>query len=296
MVESIDNNRIKFEELDIEKDAEKIRLLTPIPDIPLHNAGAYKGVPVDVNSRENQENLVNLKDFGIRTVPYYLEQAQFNPTYKRNILEAPSIIYAREGVARKMQLINKLLDRLSLELICYDAHRSPKTQLQLFNCFIKIANEKDLYGKEAREFALQYCSDPAGFDRNNPNTWTIHATGGAVDVYLFDKRSRKVIDLGEKHFDNPTEPTHTRFYENINDRNMLRPKYDGFLKARRVLYNAMTSGNDTFINFGYEVFHYSYKDPYYALIKGEHAKYGYKDEPKEKAYTQMLANFLSQTR
>lgn len=292
MIENIDKNRIRFEFLGVEKEAAKMGLLTPIGDVPMKNAASTIGVQVDLFSVENQEPLVPLDDYGIRYIPYYKKFAQFNPTYNNNIVSASETIYVREGIAKKMWLINKKLSVLDIELICYEGYRSPKAQKNIFKVFMKTAMEKGISEKKAKEFARQYYSDPNTFDRDNPDTWTIHSTGGAVDVYLFDSKTKKIIDLGEKHFDNPIKATHTRYFEALLEDRKLKPSQIGFLNSRRILYNAMTNGKDGFVNFGYEIYHYSYKDPYYALIKDEDAKYGYKEAPADSELTNMLALFL----
>ncbi|MDR1025980.1 MAG: hypothetical protein LBL47_01145 [Lactobacillus sp.] len=298
MVESVDANRIKFEELNIEDKAKELGLLAPIKDVLVRSSSAYKGMPVDVSSSKNQENLVDMREFGIKTIPYYLEQAQYNPTYGKNIPGAPDVIYAREGVCEALQNVNNDLEPLGLEIVCYDAHRSPATQMKLYKSFLGIAFEKGLKGKEAQDFALSYCSNPEGFDKNDPNTWTIHSTGAAVDVYLMDRNTQKVIDLGEEYFDNPDDVTHTEHFENLQKENKLAPEQHGYLKARRILYNAMN--NNGFKNFGYETFHYGMDDPWAALYEKTmknnqtaKASYGYKESPKDNQLSNIMGALIS---
>ena len=83
----IDKNKISFESLDIEENARELGLLDPLAGVPTQNAGAYKGVEADTECEEYKEPLVDVKLFGVKSVPYYREQAgnPENKTYKGNI-------------------------------------------------------------------------------------------------------------------------------------------------------------------------------------------------------------------
>lgn len=289
---SIDKNRInlsKFSQNRLEK-ARELSLLKPITSVPHQTAGEYKGVKVDTDSKENKESLVDVKDYGILSVPYYLEQAVDNPLYNEAIIGAPDVNYAREGVCEKIKKANEMLDEIDLAIVVVDAHRSPTTQGALFNAFLNKAHEMGYVGEEAQNFALDYCSSSEGFDEKNSRTWTIHSTGGAVDVYLLDKQSGKIVDMGEGCFDNPDDVTHTRYYEQKKEEGKITPEEEGFAGARRILFNTMNEAG--FVNYGHECFHYSYNDLYYALVKGESAKYGYKKSPKQVELEKVLYSVM----
>ena len=301
----IDKNKISFESLDIEENARELGLLDPLTGVPTQNAGAYKGVEADTECEEYKEPLVDVKSFGVKSVPYYREQAgnPENKTYKGNIKGAPDVNYVRKGTAERLFEANEMLDNLGLELVVIDGHRSPTTQNILFAAFKemyfeKIGISKDkitsenkgvmeakraYYDAAAKNFALDYCSSAENFDANDPKTWTIHSTGGAVDVCMVDKKSGRVVDMGEGYFDNPDAVTHTSHYENKQEK---MSKELGYMNARRVLYNVMTKVG--FVNYGFECFHYSYKDQYYGCVKGEKARYGYVPSPKDRKLTNIL--------
>lgn len=304
---NIDFDRINFNDLGINEIATDMGLLDPLVDIPSKNTKDYKGISVNVSGKANKEELKDVAEYGIKSVPYYRTQAQTNPTYKKNIKGAPNVNFAREGTINKLQEVNEKLGKIGLELIVLDAHRSPVTQNILFAAFKEqffekigcarssqngtnteiIAKKREFYDKQATEFAVEFCSNAEGFSPSDSRTWTIHSTGGAVDVYLLDKKSGKVVDMGEEYFDNPKPITNTGYYEKMKDEELL-PNQKGFRDARRVLYNAMTSSG--FVNYGYECFHYSYKDPYWACVKGVNAEYGYRKSPREERVASIVAS------
>ena len=303
MVVQVDFDRINFRELEIEDKALKLGLLKPIEDFPIYNAATYKNIPIEVDGSANKEELVDVAEAGIVSVPYYKTQAKNNPTYKTNVVGAPDVNYAREGTIGALLKANEVLSSLGLELVVLDVHRSPTTQHKLFKAFeeqffqrhncalsqitektkVQIENKRKHLAEAAKAFALDYCSSADGFDSNNPKTWPMHSTGGAADVVLLDKKTGKVVDLGEEYFDNPNEITHTRYYEKKSN---LSEKEKGFLYARRILYNTMTQAG--FVNYGYECFHYSFQDQYWALVKGRNALYGYAPSPKDKTLSNIL--------
>ena len=108
----IDSDRVSFESLGVTEKALELGLLKPLENVPTKNAGDYKGVEVDVDCKENQEALVDVCDYGIKSVAYYREQAEGNPTYGKNIKGAPDVNFVREGVAKKLSKINEILDQL----------------------------------------------------------------------------------------------------------------------------------------------------------------------------------------
>ena len=109
---TIDSNRIAFHDLNIEEKARELGLLEPLKGVSSFNAGMYKSVPVDVNSPENKEELLDVADFGIRSIPYYLTQAHNNPTYNKDIPGAPNINFARKGTIEAMEKANTLFQQL----------------------------------------------------------------------------------------------------------------------------------------------------------------------------------------
>lgn len=265
-------------------------------DVPLYSTTELKNVTVDPTSPRNSEPLVNVNDYNIKSCPYYKEEAINNPTYNSNISGAPDIIYAREGVCKQLQKINKLLSTLGLELVINDAHRSPATQKKLFMHFLRIAYQKGLKGEEAIKNASQYCSNPEGFDTQNPQTWTMHSTGAAVDVYLVDKKTDKIVDMGEGYYDNPDPVTHTLHYEELAKKRKLSDEEKDALMARRLLFNVMKAMG--FDNYGFEIFHYEYKCLIHAKVQSEKgipavAEYGYLPSPADVQKGMIISSLLA---
>ena len=138
----IDKDRVSFETLGVEDVAQKMGLLKPLENVPTQNAAAYKGVEVDTMCAENKESLVDVREFGIKSVSYYRDQASGNPTYGKNINGAPDVNFVRTGTANCLIKANELLDNLGLELVVLDGHRSPTTQNILFGAFKEKYFEK----------------------------------------------------------------------------------------------------------------------------------------------------------
>lgn len=309
---NIDSNRVYFEDLGIKEKAEKLGLLAPLEDIPVQNAGAYKNTELEADCQNNNEELVDVAAYGVKSVPYYCTQAFGNPTYGKNIPGAPDVNYIRTGVGERLQKANAVLAQLGLELVVVDGHRSPVTQNILFAAFKEkffekhncaqsqetvqnkevIAEKRRFYDTAAKEFALDFCSSAENFNENDPKTWSIHSTGGAVDIYMIDKKSGRVVDMGEDYFDKPAPETCMGYYEHKEQ--ALSPREEGFRNARRVLYNTMTSLD--FVNFGNECFHFSFQDQYWGCVKGVRARYGYKQSPKDKKLSYIMESLLNSSR
>ena len=145
---SIDNNREQLKNVEAyTRILNMSHLITPIneDDVPMYSTTELKSVEVDTSSPQNSEKLVDMSLYGIKTLAYYKEEAHNNPTYNSDISGAPDIIYAREGVCEKLKNVNEDLSPLGLEIIVYDAHRSPATQKRLYMHFVK--NEYGLFPK-----------------------------------------------------------------------------------------------------------------------------------------------------
>lgn len=264
-------------------------------DVPMYSTTELKSVIVDPSSERNKEKLVDVTAYGIKSVAYYKYCAANNPTYNSNIDGAPDIIYAREGVCQQLNKANNILSPLGLELVVFDAHRSPATQKKLYMYFLGIAYQKGYKGDDAENYAAQYCSNPKGFDKNNPKTWTMHSTGAALDVYLMDKKTGRIVDMGEGYFDNPAPVTNTLYYEDMAETKTLTPEQQDALLARRILFNTMAAvGLD---NYGSECYHFEYKGLINAkvqTVKGvqTNAEYGYIPSPLDEGKIKIISSLL----
>lgn len=297
---NIDTNRITLSQCKVFSSSAQTdtHLLSPInsDDVPMYSTTELKSVTVDPSSARNKEKLVDVKKYGIKSLAYYKYEAANNSTYNSNIDGAPDIIYAREGVCKQLLKVNETLSPLGLEIVVYDAHRSPATQKKLYMHFLKTAYNKGYTGTEAEDYAAQYCSNPKGFDKNNPKTWTMHSTGAAVDVYLMDKQTGKIVDMGEGYFDNPDPVTNTLHYEELARSTTLTTQQQDALRARRILFNAMRSAG--FDNYGSELFHYEYKGLINAKVQSAKgipttAEYGYLPSPADIQKANIISGLLA---
>lgn len=275
----IDRNRINFNDLGIEPTKETAWLFEPLKNISTKTAADYKNVPVDVNSPENAEPLIDVRKFGIKSVPYYATEAINCPTYQKHIWNAPHINYVRQGIGERLVKVNEILDALGLELVVVDAHRSPRTQNILFKAFVKKAYEEGFTGKDAINWALKFCSRADKFDPQDSKTWSLHSSGATVDCYLLDKKTQRVVDMGEQHFDRAAKETRMDYYEKLAERQPLTREQQGFLAARRIFTNVMTHIGGAI--YGDECWHVSLFDQYWGLLNHKPALYGYKQSPRD---------------
>lgn len=275
----IDRNRINLCELEITPTTKTAWLFEPLKNISTKTTADYKDVPVDLTSPENAEPLVDVRKFGIKSVPYYATQAITCPTYQTNIWGASRINYVRQGVGKKLAKVNKILAALGLEVVVVDAHRSPRTQNFLFKAFVKKAEEEGFKGEDAIKWALTFCSRADKFDPQDSKTWALHSSGATVDCYLLDKKTQRVIDMGEQHFDRAAKETRMDYYEKLAEKKKLTKKQQGFLIARRIFTNVMTSINGAI--YGDECWHVSLFDQYWGLLNNKPALYGYKQSPDD---------------
>ena len=210
-----------------------------------------------LNKPLSQEGFVNLSEHGIAGENYYTLDGN-NPPYNTRIDNQKTGLHVRESVANKLKAVNQQLKNTGLELFVHDGWRSMQTQHQLFAHFEKAYAQANPGSQpaEQREHALKYASDPC-VDQSKPQSCPLHATGGAVDVWLRDRTTKKLVDMGT-HFDDASERSHTDSLEPRTDAQAL--SHAG--NYRRILYHAMTDAG--FRNYPMEFWHYDFGNRMYA--------------------------------
>ncbi len=168
----------------------------------------------------------------------------------------------RKEVLDMLIKVKQLLPE-GITLKIWDAYRPLSLQKELFYKYkdkiIKNFNLEELNEFERNDIIKNYVSLPNEDDCYPP----LHATGGALDVTLFDINRGKDLDMGVI-FDEFSERTNSNYYE-IND--ISKSIRDN----RRMLYNAMT--NAGFTNLPSEIWHYDYGNRAWAFYNNKPSIY-----------------------
>lgn len=219
----------------------------------------YEGIPkwhqidtTHVVVNENGEALLNIKDSNSRIVciPQY---------YINGIPGATKDCFIRTTVyARLLMALDLLPDGFGFKV--FDAWRPYAVQKYLFEKQVeKLEQTENIDFDIAKEKAMRFVSYPSV----NPMKPFVHATGGAIDLTIIDKKGKE-LNMGTS-FDDFSPLAATDYYESsLNDEEK---------NNRRLLYNIMTKAG--FSNYPSEWWHYDYGDAFWASEKkNECAIYG----------------------
>ncbi len=253
------------------------------PAIPLidnaQSALNYHHIPIDSNSKEAHEPLVDASAFGIASSSYYARGDGLNAPYFRKFDSALSRVFVREGVARKLAEANKILKPKGIEILLLDGFRPIELQQELWNYFMQQAQKalKNPTEDACVQFAGRFCSDPRPFKKDDWRTWPTHTTGGAVDVTLREIATGKQLNMGGT-FDDASEVSYTDYYERHAGGGDAA-SFEEARRHRRLLYGAMTAVG--FANYPYEWWHYDYQTQMWVMNthKHQHAIYGRAELP-----------------
>jgi D-alanyl-D-alanine dipeptidase len=163
---------------------------------------------------------------------------------------------ARQNVCRSLMLALEALPA-ELGLVLIESYRDYNSQKQLFitECerLAGLTGYRGMAPDRIKELASHFVSDP--------DLYSPHLTGGALDVALFDPATRDYLDTGSKFVNDATALTN---YPNLSD----------IQKQNRLLLSqAMQAGG--FVNYPFEWWHFSLDEKYYAFTKGlPYAQYG----------------------
>jgi D-alanyl-D-alanine dipeptidase len=208
----------------------------------------------------SQEPLVEIHTLGLAGENYYAREDGHNAPYDTRIPGSIKGLYLRKSDAVRLVHANQLLKPFGVELYVMDGLRPVETQRGIFHVMMRIYADAHPGSTtaEQRSYALQYASDPEG-NVTDPNTVPLHATGGAVDVWLRDSHTGALLDLGTD-FDDTTKRSETDALELDLQAGKIGPN-DPALRNRRLLYWAMTQSG--FENYPNEAWHYDYGDRMY---------------------------------
>lgn len=221
-----------------------------ISSIPTSTQHSWKNIE-NISIIESNESLL--------TIPNTENLKQFPIYFDHNIPHAINVCVARHSVTQRLQQAANLLPD-HLGILVLDAWRSRAVQKAIQE---EVGNTiKIKYPHLSVSEQQQLLSDfvaPARADFISP-----HLTGGSVDITLFERETGEWLDMGAD-FDEPTERSHTHFYED-------QPEHPA-CQNRRLLYSVMS--NVGFTNLPTEWWHFDYGNPLWAYYNQQnHAVYG----------------------
>ncbi|MBP6594007.1 MAG: D-alanyl-D-alanine carboxypeptidase family protein [Candidatus Obscuribacter sp.] len=211
----------------------------------------YHQIPIDLDSKGNQEPLVKVSDYGIKSRSAYAHKLA---PYHHSFTKALPVPLLRETVATKLAQVNSQIKSYGVELLVLDGFRPIELQQELWDHFIEIARQimPDAKDQELVAYVGQYWSDPRHFKEDDYRTWPTHNTGGAVDLTLQDVDTGQDLFMGSV-FDDVDSVSSTRYFEDLTMTSLSALEAR---KNRRLLYHAMTSSG--FLNYHHEWWHFDY--------------------------------------
>ena len=222
-------------------------LLTTIPTSIKHDWKHIENISIS----ESNETLL--------AIPNTDNLKQFPIYFDSNVNHAIDICVARQSVIQKLQQAADLLPD-HLGILVLDAWRSSAVQKALQEKIgdnIKVTYPS-LSAIEQQQLLLDFVA-PVRADFISP-----HLTGGSVDITLFNRETNEWLDMGAD-FDEPTERSHTHFYED-------QPNHPA-CQNRRLLYSVMSRVG--FSNLPTEWWHFDYGNSLWAYYNQKsHAIYG----------------------
>lgn len=244
----------------------------PNPNFDIESIRNYQTIKIDNTHPLFKEELVDLREFGIKGINYY--HSQYSPPYYHSIPGSISKLKTRKTVAEKLRRVNEKLKSVGIELFVFDAFRPLAVQNYFYYQWVpqylrSIYPEKDeaWIEKEVNSYWAKGARNKEELLASIPP----HSTGAAVDLTLCFKETGHLLEMGSI-FDDITERSHSTYFENYED-----CKSFTFIEAkknRRLLYHLMSS--EEFTQHPKEWWHFSYGDQMWALIsKQESAFYGY---------------------
>lgn len=235
----------------------------PIPreeDLP--EMKSYRDFPINLDDERSKEPLVNCLDMGFEGLSFYHRNDGYNAPYHIKLKGTEETIRLREGVAKKLQNINKKLSKIDLELFMLDGYRTIECQQGIYDWMKEqtIKMMPDASEEEVLKSLKNFISDPSNFDKDDPKTWTSHVTGAAIDLTLRHKSTKEMLYMGGV-FDDPSIISFSSYYEAPTDDSKKHPEHQSAShsearKNRRLLFWLMHE--EGFSNLPTEWWHFDY--------------------------------------
>lgn len=206
-----------------------------------------------------EEELVSVSDyFGgkILVQPVYFDQGYEGASEK---------CFIRKGTAERLEKALLLLPK-GLTFKAFDGWRSVTTQQSLYDKYYQSVKENNpLMNEEELEAETKKFVSKPSLDPENPS---VHNTGGAIDLTLFDLEQQCELNLGTA-FDDFTPKAYTHSFE--EEAAKQYEDYEEIRNNRRLLYYCMTRAG--FTNLPTEWWHYDYGDNFWSYYTGNAAFY-----------------------
>ncbi len=246
---------------------EEIALLrdTPIAEAVREaeaRKGDYRTHPVDLESTEHAEPLVELSTLGIAGANHY--HRPDNPPYHQSIEGSIGSLWLRRGVADRLKRLGGRLAPLGLSLWVYDAWRPVAVQNTFHDHWMPdhLRRTRGLEGPALWEEVGRYWARGAPDGAIDPLSPPPHATGGAVDLTLRDRFDAPLY-MGAI-FDDVTPVSNTAHFDDLPEDASFS---DFEARAnRRLLFHLMAT--EGLVNNPTEWWHFSFGDQMWARITG----------------------------
>jgi D-alanyl-D-alanine dipeptidase len=173
-----------------------------------------------------------------------------NAYYKMKLKGTSPIMYLRQGVWEQLLESSNSLPS-NYGFILFDTYRSLETQMDLFQYIYRYLKTQHEYlsHEELMAKTRPFVADPYNLEIRHKLS---HPTGGAVDLGLYDKTQKKIVDMGTP-FDDPTEKSATHYFK---DKTTQTEK--NYHQVRHLLNQTMI--NFEFTNYDKEWWHYDLGD------------------------------------
>lgn len=219
-------------------------------DASCSRRGDWREVPIE----ENGESLVR--------VPTEIAY----PYYAKIMGLGKEEIYLRKGLMERIFDVRTSLRPYGFDLVVYDGWRSVELQENLFWYYMSEFTAKKFdrdYFSVSADLQLQMFEENrkyVSWPSRDPSAPSPHATGGAVDLWLY--KDGKPVDLGVE-FDCMDE--RAGIYYPVDDHRILN--------NRMTLLLAMTKAGLS--PYPAEIWHFNFGNQMDALVKNTHAIYSY---------------------
>ena len=210
----------------------------------------------ELESKTKDEEFVLLPETGDKVIGKYVTEL--------NELEYSPIIRVRKEVFKRLNKADTFLKNINnnYQLMVVYGYRSMEKQVKYFNDELK-KYEKDFKDKlELYEFVHEKIAVPEVSG---------HPTGGAVDIVIYDKEKKEIIDFGTKVHDFDSFKSYV-YYPKIKSY-----QHDNRILLRKVMMQA------GFAPYDGEWWHFSYGDKEWAYYYNK-KKYLYPQVSYEDVY------------
>ena len=196
---------------------------------------------ISIPVNENGEKMVNLLD--LDRIFLLLDTKVHSESISGNS-ENP---FARLSVK---EMLGNALVTLPAQygMVLIESYRTYDFQKQLFDSKVNyLIAQRQISNKDAEIEASRFVS--------NPDIYSPHVTGGAIDIGLIHLDSKELVDMGNNFiYDESAQ---------IDFLNLTTTQ----IENREFLIKIMTEAG--FVNYPFEWWHWSYGDKYWAMVKGE---------------------------